>query len=51
VPFSHAQKNWKAIKGPKYSLFVDRAGHNDLIEIAGREYWEMVMTFIKGDLR
>jgi hypothetical protein len=51
VPFSHAQRNWKAIKGPKYSLFVNRAGHNDLIEVAGREYWEMVMPFIKGDLR
>lgn len=51
VPFSHAKKNWEAIKGSKYRLFVDGAGHNDLIETAGHEYWDLVMPFIKGDLR
>lgn len=51
VPFTHAQKNWEAIKGSKYRLFVDGAGHGNLIEMAGREYWDMVMPFIKGDLR
>jgi fermentation-respiration switch protein FrsA (DUF1100 family) len=51
VPFSHTQKNWEAIKGSKYRLLVDGAGHNDLIEIAGHEYWNLVMPFIKGDLR
>lgn len=51
IPFSHAKKNWEVIKGSKYRLFVDGASHNNLIEIAGREYWDMVLPFIKGDLR
>lgn len=51
VPFSHAQKNWEVIQGPKHRLFVDGAGHNNLIETAGSDYWDMVLAFIKGDLR
>jgi len=51
VPFTHAQKNWERITGPKYRLFVNGAGHNNLIDIAGPEYWDIVLPFIKGDLR
>lgn len=47
VPFRHARKNWKAIQGPKSRLFVDGAGHNDLIEIAGPAYWDAVLSFIR----
>lgn len=51
VPFSHAQKNWKAVKGSKYQLFIDGAGHSDLIELAGDAYWDIVTPFIQGDLQ
>jgi pimeloyl-ACP methyl ester carboxylesterase len=51
VPFSHAVKNWEAIKGSKYKLFVDGASHGNLIEVAGAEYWNSVTPFIKGDLQ
>lgn len=51
VPFTHAQKNWDVLIGSKCRLFVDGADHNNLIEMAGREYWDLVVPFIKGDLR
>jgi hypothetical protein len=46
VPFSHAEKNWERIKGSKYKLFVEGAHHGNVIEVAGREYWETVTSFI-----
>lgn len=51
IPFSHALKNWDAIQNSKYQLFVEGAGHNNLIELAGPAYWEMVTPFIQGDLQ
>lgn len=51
VPFSHAEKNFNALAGPKYRLFVDGAGHNGLIRVAGPTYWERVIPFIKGKLQ
>ena len=50
VPFTHAQKNWKRIKGNKYKLFVCGAGHGDLIENAGDDYWDIVRPFMMGEL-
>ena len=51
VPFTHAQKNWKRIKGDKYKLFVQGAGHGDIIENAGDDYWNIVRPFILGKLQ
>jgi pimeloyl-ACP methyl ester carboxylesterase len=51
VPFSHAQKNWERIEGTKQKLFVQGAGHGDLIEIAGDNYWNIVLPFIRGELQ
>lgn len=51
VPFTHAQKNWKRIEGEKYKLFVQGAGHGDLIENAGDDYWNIVRPFILGELQ
>lgn len=48
VPITHAQKNWRQIKGNKQKLFVQGAGHGDLIEIAGDDYWNIVLSFIHG---
>lgn len=50
VPFSHALKNWKRVDGPKHRLFVEGAHHGNVIELAGREYWDIVLPFIKGNL-
>ena len=51
VPFTHAQKNWKRIKGAKYKLFVQGAEHGDLIENASDDYWNIVRPFILGELQ
>jgi fermentation-respiration switch protein FrsA (DUF1100 family) len=51
VPFRHAQKNWNRIEGAKYKLFVQGAGHGDLIETAGDNYWNIVRPFILGELQ
>jgi len=47
VPFSHALKNWNAIPGPKQRLFVEGAHHGNVVELAGRDYWNIVMHFIQ----
>ena len=51
VPFTHAQKNWGQIEGTKQKLFVQGAGHGDLIETAGDDYWNIVLPFIQGELQ
>ena len=51
VPFTHAQKNWKRIKSAKHKLFVQGAGHGDLIENASDDYWNIVRPFILGELQ
>lgn len=51
VPFSHALKNWQILPGSKHKLFVDGAHHGNVIDIAGREYWDVVLPFAKGDLK
>lgn len=48
VPFTHAQRNWRRITADKQKLFVEGAGHNNLIEMAGKDYWEAVINFTKG---
>ncbi|MDQ8193013.1 alpha/beta fold hydrolase [Coraliomargarita sp. SDUM461004] len=50
VPFTHALKNWKLISSNKYKLFVNGAGHGNLIQTAKQDYWNIVLPFIKGDL-
>jgi pimeloyl-ACP methyl ester carboxylesterase len=51
VPFTQAQQNWKRIEGTKQKLFVQGAGHGDIIEIAGDNYWNIVLPFIQGELQ
>jgi len=45
IPFNHAQKLYAAARGPKYRLWVEGAGHNDLLETAGEEYWKALHEF------
>jgi hypothetical protein len=48
VPFSHAQKLYAAAPGSKHRLWVEGAGHNDLIETAGEDYWKTLREFVAG---
>jgi abhydrolase domain-containing protein 17 len=46
IPFSHGRKLFAAAHEPKYKLWVDGAGHNDLVETAGEEYWKALEDFL-----
>ncbi len=46
VPFTHALKNEASVKNSVQTLWIDEANHNNLIEIAGEAYWEVVLEFI-----
>lgn len=45
VPFSHALQLFAAAGEPKRNLWVDGAGHNDLVEVAGEAYWQALTDF------
>jgi fermentation-respiration switch protein FrsA (DUF1100 family) len=47
VPFWHAQKNWKVLRGEKQKLWVEGAGHTNVSEVAGSLFWDTVSSFIK----
>ncbi len=38
IPFWHGERLYQQANEPKTSLWVDRAGHNDLLEVAGEKY-------------
>ncbi len=48
VPVRHAYKNWSVIPTTKHKLIVEGAGHSDLIEKSGPQYWDTVYAFIQG---
>lgn len=45
VPVSHGRQIYAHARGPKQALWVDRAGHNDLLWVAGESYWEALRRF------
>ena len=45
VPFRHAEKLYREAKEPKFLFPVSHAGHNDLVETAGEEYWRALKDF------
>ncbi len=47
VPFWHPEQLFAAAKQPKFNFWVDRAGHNDLMEVAGEGYAETLRDFAK----
>ena len=51
VPIGHALANWRAIRSPKFKLFVEGAHHGNVIDTAGSEYWDTVVSFTKRNLR
>jgi len=51
VPFWHGEKLFEAANEPKLKLWVDNAGHNDLVLVADRSYWDAIKRFadaVKG---
>ncbi|WP_293337524.1 alpha/beta hydrolase [Microcoleus sp. CAWBG58] len=45
VPFWHGEELFAAAKEPKLNFWVDRAGHNDLMEVAGDRYATTLQRF------
>ena len=42
----HAPPVWKRAREPKESLWIDHAGHSDIPDVLGWEYYEKVTDFI-----
>lgn len=47
IPFSHGQQLFAIANQPKLSLWVDGAGHLNLLEIAGQKYVKVMGEFIR----
>lgn len=45
IPFNHGQQLFAATKSAKLSLWVDEAGHNDLMWTAGEQYAKILQKF------
>lgn len=45
VPWSHGKRLFAAAAEPKRRLWVDGAGHNDVLQVAGRRYTEELARF------
>jgi fermentation-respiration switch protein FrsA (DUF1100 family) len=45
IPFQHGQKLFAAASEPKLSLWVEQAGHNDLMWVAGEQYADILRKF------
>lgn len=53
VAFWHGQKLLAETQGPKQHLWVEGAGHNDLHQVAGEEYYRSIVRFsesLKGNI-
>ncbi|WP_293136011.1 alpha/beta hydrolase [Microcoleus sp. bin38.metabat.b11b12b14.051] len=47
VPFWHGEQLFATAKQPKLNFWVDRAGHNDLMDVAGDRLAETLRKFVK----
>lgn len=47
IPFSHGQRLYEAAPEPKRRLWVEGAGHNDLVQTAGGDYWTALQEFTR----
>jgi abhydrolase domain-containing protein 17 len=47
VPFSHGRQLYAAAAVPKHSLWVEGAGHNDLVLVAGDRYRQALSEFAR----
>ncbi len=48
IPFSHGEQLLAAAPGRRQHLWVPGAGHNDLVETAGEDYWRALAAFWQG---
>ncbi len=48
IPFHHGETLLAAVPGKKSHLWVDQAGHNNLLTVAGDRYWEALLQFTGG---
>jgi abhydrolase domain-containing protein 17 len=48
IPFWHGEKLYAAAPNPKQSYWVEQAGHNDLTEVAGQEYFSRLQAFARS---
>lgn len=49
IPFSHGERIFQAFpEGQARSWWVEGAGHNDLMWVAGERYWEGLTSFLLG---
>jgi abhydrolase domain-containing protein 17 len=46
IPFSHGRRLLEAAPEPKRHFWVEGAGHNDLLQVAGDEYWRVLREFV-----
>jgi fermentation-respiration switch protein FrsA (DUF1100 family) len=47
IPVSHGRRLYDAASNPKQALWVDGAGHNDLVLVAGQRYWDALAEFAR----
>jgi fermentation-respiration switch protein FrsA (DUF1100 family) len=45
IPFWHGEALFRAAPMGKRQFWVDQAGHNDLVSIAGADYWRAIADF------
>ncbi len=48
IPIAHGRALYQAARGPRRNLWVDGAGHNDLVEVAGERYWDALVDFARA---
>lgn len=46
IPFSHGRRLFAAAPEPKHRLWVEGAGHNDVVETAGEAYWQALREML-----
>lgn len=45
IPFWHGRRLYDSVRGPRQSLWVNGAGHNDVVHVAGDRYWRALEEF------
>lgn len=45
IPFRHGQRLYEAASSPKMNFWVQGAGHNNLLYVAGKDYWDTLQAF------
>ena len=48
VPFDHGSALYEAVAGKRMSLWIDEAGHNNLVQVAGSRHWESLKQFTEA---